>query len=116
MRTYGRTTDVLTGVKTWHVVTTDAAGFDDLVWVTTLAQVLQLNLGESPFYGNYGIPAHPSVVQQVFPDFYVLYTQQRFASKFASLLVSKLPLPEPVYQIQVMTHQGVVLPPIQVPI
>ena len=105
MRTWGRTYNEL-GVATWVEVTTDANGYDDLVWITTLAQVLKLNLGESPFYGNYGIPAHPAVVQQVFPDYYVAYTQQQFAQHFASLTIAKQPLPFPSYIINVLTQQG----------
>lgn len=101
MRTYGRV------AGRWVVVETNAEGFDDYVWVTTLCQTLLLNLGESPFYGNYGIPAKPSVVQQVFPDYYVAVTQQQFASHFASLLVSKQQFPEPTYKVDVTTNQGV---------
>lgn len=109
MRTYGRTTDPLTGKKTWVEVATDVNGFDDLVWVTTLAQALQLNLGESPFYANYGIPAKESVVTQVFPDFYMARTQQQFAPRFAALLIARQNLPIPTYQVNVTTHQGVKL-------
>lgn len=50
MRTFGRTTNILTGVKTWVEIDTDSAGFNDAVWLTTLVQVLKLNLGESPFF------------------------------------------------------------------
>lgn len=91
----------------WTEVTTDpTTGLNDLVYVTTLAQVLLLNLGESPFFANYGIPAHQSVVTQVFPDFYVTYTQQQFAGYFANLIVSKRPLPSPTYNVNVTTHAG----------
>src|SRR5690242_18433303 len=100
MRIYGRITNP-DGSKAWVKVSTDANGSSDMVYLTNLAQVLLLNLGESPFYANYGIPAHPSVVSQVFPDFYVAYTQQKFAQYFASLLVSKQPLPDPTYTINV---------------
>lgn len=113
MRTYGRTTDVLTGKKTWQVVTTDANGFNDSVWLTTLAQVLKLNLGESPFFGDWGIPAHPSVVMQIAPDYYMNLTQQRFAKYFASLILVRVPdatdddgRPAPAYQINVLTNYG----------
>ena len=105
MRTYGRVTDDM-GNKSWVEVQTDAAGFNDLVYVVTLIQVLKLNLGESPFYANYGIPAHPSVVQQVFPDFYVMNTQKQFAQYFAALIVSKQPSPTPTYRVNVTTQQG----------
>lgn len=108
MRTYGRVTNEL-GQKIWITVTTDAAGYNDAVWITTLAQTLKLNLGESPFFANYGIPAHASVLQQIQPDFYMAYTQQQFAQYFASLILAKVPTPpngDPVYQINVVTQQG----------
>jgi hypothetical protein len=102
VRTYGR--DSVT--RQWAIVETNAQGFDDAVWITTLVQTLRLNLGESPFFANYGIPAHPSVVQQIFPDYYVAFTQQQYAPHFASLLVTKVPGPAPVYSISVTTEQG----------
>lgn len=109
MRTYGRVwdTSVTPPKPTWVEVSTDAAGFDDYVWITTLCQCLLLNVGESPFYATYGIPAKPAIVQQVFPDFYVSLMQQKFAPHFASLIVSRQQLPTPVYQINVTTNQGV---------
>jgi hypothetical protein len=113
MRTYGRTRDTLTGAKTWRIVTTDAFGFNDSVYLTTLAQVLKLNLGESPFFANYGIPAHQSVVTQVYPDFYMMRTQQQFGQYFASLILTPVPdsaddegRPVPTYNISVLTNTG----------
>jgi hypothetical protein len=113
MRTYGRTRDVLSGAKKWWVVTTDANGYNDSVWLTTLAQVCKLNLGESPFFANYGIPAHPAVVTQVYPDFYMARTQQQFVNYFASLILTKQPdavdddlRPAPSYRINVLTNYG----------
>ncbi len=113
MRTYGRTVDVLTGAKTWQIVTTDVNGYNDSVWLTTLAQVLKLNLGESPFFSNYGIPAHPSVMNQIAPDFFMARTQQQFAGYFASLIMNSIPdavdedgRPAPAYQINVLTNYG----------
>ena len=113
MRTYGRTQDVRSGKKTWWVVITDTNGFNDSVWLTTLAQVCKLNLGESPFFANYGIPAHPSVVMQIFPDYYMARIQQQFAGYFASLILSKLndavdndSRPAPSYLINVLTNYG----------
>lgn len=108
MRIWGRVTNP-DGSRSWVQVTTDTSGSNDMVYITNLAQVLLLNLGESPFYANYGIPATPSIISQVFPDYYVAYTQQRFAQFFASLIVSKQPLPNPTYNINVTTHQGVKL-------
>lgn len=107
LRVWGRVTDKLTGKKTWVKVTTDKNGFNDFVYLTNLIQVLKLNLGESPFYGNYGIPAHPAVVQQVFPDFYVAFTQQQFAQFFASLIIAKEPSTTPTYTVNVVTKYGV---------
>jgi len=113
MRTYGRTRNVLTGAKTWWMVTTDSNGYNDSVYLTTLAQVLKLNLGESPFFANYGIPAHQSVVTQIFPTFYMSRTQQQFAPYFASLILTSIPnavdddlRPAPAYQINVLTNYG----------
>lgn len=113
MRTYGRTRDVLTGDKTWRLVSTDPGGFNDSVWLTTLAQVLKLNLGESPFFGDWGIPAHTSIVLQIAPDYYMALTQQRFAHYFASLILTRVPdaiddggRPSPAYQINCLTNYG----------
>jgi hypothetical protein len=88
-------------------VTPDADGHVDYIWITTLIQCLKLSPGESPFYANHGIPAQQSVVQQVFPDYYVAQTQSQFAQYFAALIVTKVPGPEPVYQVNVTTQQGV---------
>lgn len=90
------------------VAETDASGANDLVYVTALAQCLLLNLNESPFFATSGIPAVPSVVQQVAPDYYVALTQQQYAPYFASLLVSRNTKSiDPRYEITVVTHQGV---------
>ncbi|WP_236668286.1 MULTISPECIES: hypothetical protein [Burkholderia] len=95
------------GSYQWVAVTTDANGYNDNVYLTTLCQVLKLNLGESPFYANYGIPAQQTVVTQVFPDFYAMTTQQQFAPYFASLAITRVngSFP-PVYNIQAVAHSG----------
>ena len=100
MRTYGRVKGI------WTEVETDENGSNDYVWVTTLCQCLLLFLGESPFFANFGIPAHQAIIQQVFPDFYVTQTQRQFSQYFASLLVSKRDLPTPTYDINITTNQG----------
>lgn len=105
MRTYGRISQD-DGSYQWVEVQTDANGYDDAVWLTTLIQVLKLNIGESPFYANFGIPAKPSVVQQIFPDYYVAQVQKQFSPYFASLVISKLNSPTPTYRINIITHQG----------
>jgi hypothetical protein len=106
VRTYGRINQRQGIGGTWVEVTTDANGHDDAVWITTLIQCLKLNLGESPFCANYGLPAHQAVIQQVFPDYYVAITQKQFAQYFASLLISKIPSSTPTYQVNIMTTQG----------
>ena len=117
MRTYGRVWALNedgsrqnpqpAGFPYWQEVTTDANGFSDSVWLTTLAQVLQLNLNESPFYANYGLPDEQSIMQQVAPDFYVNRTQQQFAQYFASLIIARVPgTVDPTYNVNVLTNQG----------
>ena len=111
MRTYGRIQVGYNPDQTphyeWKVIQTAADGSNDLVYVTTLAQVLKLNLNESPFYANYGIPAKQSVLTQIFPDYYVYVTQQQFAPFFASLLITRVPqVTTPTYNVNVLTHQG----------
>ena len=106
MRTYGRVLNPDTGKLEWVKVETDEAGHDDYVWITTLIQWLKLNIGESPFYANYGIPAQRPLIQQVFPDFYVMQTQRQFAKYFASLIISKQPGTTPIYNIALVTNQG----------
>jgi len=93
----------------WVEVTTDDNGYNDAVWLTTLAQVLQLNLNESPFFGNYGIPSQQSVVTQVFPDYYVSLTQQNFSQYFMALLIAKKNVFDPVYNINATANPGAIL-------
>jgi hypothetical protein len=94
------------GSYTWVKVEPDANGNTDYLYVTQLIQVLKLNLNESPFYADFGIPAQQSVVTQIFPDFYVNQTQTQFSARFASLTVSKVANPEPTYNVNITTHQG----------
>jgi hypothetical protein len=112
------------GLK-WIVITTTPQGFNDDVHIVGLAQTLKLNLNESPFFANYGIPAHQSVMQQVMPDYYVLQAQNLYAPFFASLVVTKVPDPpvigdrrvnvsSPRYRFQVITHYGFKYPPIEI--
>jgi hypothetical protein len=106
MRTWGRITNQ-DGSKSWQVVETDANGFNDAVWLTTLCQCLLLNLNESPFYSQYGLPDQQSIIQQVAPDYYVFRMQQLFAQYFASLIIARDPAAtEPTYKVSVVTNQG----------
>lgn len=109
LRTWGRPMNRDGTRGPWIAVTTAADGTNDLVIFTTLCQTLLLNLDESPFYGDRGIPAHQSVTTQIFPDFYVVYTQQLFGPFFASVIVTRQPLPNPTYSVNVTTNQGVKL-------
>jgi len=107
MRTYARYVDE-NGNRKWQQVTTASDGSNDMVFVVTLIQVLLLNLGESPFYANYGIPAKPSVQQQLWPDYYVNRTQNLFAKYFASLIITpRRTAINPTYDVYVLTNQGV---------
>ena len=109
MRTYGRNTNE-DGSKTWVVVETDANGFDDNVYLTTLAQCLKLNLGESPFYGNFGIPQYQTIMTQVMPDFYAAQTQTQFAPYFASLTITRVQGSyPPVYNVNAVCHSGALI-------
>ena len=106
MRTWGRVTDS-DGNKTWQVVETDEDGNNDMVRVTQLIQDLKLNLNESPFYANYGIPAQNSVITQIFPDFYVTKTQQQFAQYFTNLTIAKVQSTTPTYRVNIILNSGV---------
>jgi hypothetical protein len=121
MRVYGRVpADPLDpdGEKRWVVVQTTPRGYNDDVYICAMAQTLKLNLNESPFWGNYGIPAHASVMQQIAPDFYVIFTQNFYSRFFASLIISKDPYTpndlELVYRFSVVTNYGFKYPEIRV--
>lgn len=102
-------------IMRWIKVTTTPAGFNDYVHLTTLIQTMKLELGESPFYGNSGIPAKPTIVQQIAPDFYATRIQQQFAQYFANLTIARVPAPDgyppgtPTYNVAVTTNEGLKL-------
>lgn len=105
LRTYGKIY-AGDGSYKWVEVQTDSGGDSSYVWITTLIQTLKLNLGESPFFANYGIPARPTIVTQVLPDFYVIQTQNQFSQYFASLIISRTSTNPPTYQVNVITNSG----------
>lgn len=109
IRTYGRVTDPKSGARWWVEVDCDANGNPDTVYLTALIQTLKLNWGESPFFGDWGIPAHQSVVQQVFPDYFVLLTQKRYAPFFMTLGIVKQPVDTPTYDVSVQFKNGAVI-------
>jgi len=115
MRIWGREPDGKGGY-TWVEITTDSNGMNANVYLTALTQVLKLNLLESPFYANYGIPQYQTMITQVFPTYYVMLTQQQYAPFFASLVISPIKNYtgasghySPAYNIQAVTKSGAVL-------
>lgn len=112
MRTWGRV--LQNGALVWQLIQTDpATGLNDLVWLTTLCQALKLNLNESPFNATLGIPQQQSVMQQIYPDYYVALIQQKFAPYFALLQITRTTSPpgstSVTYSVTVITNQGLVL-------
>jgi len=123
---WGRIYDA-NGNPSWVQVSTDANGFSDYVYITAFIQCVKLNLGESPFWANFGLPAHQSVVQQLPPDFNVNFIAQFYRQFFASVIVTRappsivanrpnqntgpygkiiVPAPIPKYYIQIMRTNG----------
>lgn len=112
MRTYGRIVPDIRfpKQKKWIIVETDDLGSNDYVYATALIQVLKLNLGESPFYANWGIPARGAVHSQIPPDYFVARVAQQFSGRFASLIITPTPTPGnpqiPIYSVNIITHLG----------
>lgn len=97
MRTWGRNAN-----GNWIEITDTGR-----VWLATLVQTLRLSQGESPFYGDYGIPAAPSVITQIVPDAAVARTQAQYSTYFASLAVSAdTTARQPTYRVQVVMQDG----------
>ena len=102
------------GSYTWIPIETDSSGNSDYCYITALIQCFKLNLNESPFWSNYGIPAQESVMQQIAPDYYVSRIQSQYAPFFANLMISRdQTATDPTYNVNILTHQGV---PIQLTI
>jgi hypothetical protein len=101
------------GTYTWTIVTPDANGNLDAIYITALIQTLRLNLNESPFWASIGIPAHPSVISQLYPNYYVNRIQQFYAPFFANLTIvfQGAPFdaeerPVPTWDVNVLTKSG----------
>ncbi len=106
MRTYGRDAN-----GNWIEVQTAANGDNSEVWLTTFAQALKLNLGESPFWGNYGIPSQASIQSQTAPDYYVALMQQAFSSYFVALSTQRTSGSngQPIYNILAILNNGAII-------
>lgn len=97
MRTWGRN-----AAGAWVEITDTGS-----VWLATLVQTLRLSQGESPFYGNYGIPGQQSVMSQIAPDAAVARTQSQYLPYFASLVISPVAgASQPTYTVQAVTKDG----------
>jgi hypothetical protein len=113
VRVWGRVT-ATDGTKTWVEVSSNSQS-PDAVYITALAQVLKLNLNESPFYANFGIPQYQSIQQQVPPHYWVMKIQQRYAPFFASLAIIPQTGTNPTYLIRAVLHSGAAIS-VEVPV
>ena len=100
MRTYGQDES-----GKWVTIATDANGFNDAVYLTTLVQNLKLAPQESPFRESrhsrqrFSDPAD-------YPHLYVNRLQQQFSGHFSSLQIALTEVDPPVYDISVITNSG----------
>lgn len=93
----------------WHEVATDANGFYDDVYLTTLAQVLQSDVEESWLFPELGIPARQSVIGKTHPDYFVDRVRGYFAQFFASISITQttdIETNNPIYYIDVLKNDG----------
>jgi hypothetical protein len=103
MRTYGRDS-----AGNWQEVTTDSNGWDDDVYLTTLAQVLQSDINESWLFPEMGIPARQSVIGRTHPDYFVERVRAYFAQFFPSITITQTTQADntPVYYVDVLKNDG----------
>lgn len=109
MRVWGRNYNE-DGSYQWVAVTTDANGYNENCYLTALCQALKLNLGESPFYANVGIPQQQTILTQVYPDWYISQIQRQYAQYFASLTIVRVQgsFP-PQYNVTAVCYSGAIL-------
>jgi hypothetical protein len=74
--------------------------------VCNLIQCCKLEIGESPRYPNRGIPARETILTQIYPDYYMQQIQSQYAANFASLMITKQPVFDPTYTINIITKDG----------
>lgn len=105
-RVWGRETGA-GGVRVWEAFETDSAGVDDYPNFIWLQQALLLNLNESPFYADWGIPVQQTLATSIYPDYYTAKTQKRFSSYFPSCSISRIPSSDVSYSVNITTKSGV---------
>lgn len=91
------------GTRRWIAVDGNQA---QIAW---LQNALLLQLGESPFWADWGIPVTRTLVSQIWPDYYVNMTQQRFVDSFSSLQITRDPADNddnPTYRIAAILPDG----------
>lgn len=71
------------GTRRWQAVDGDQA---NIAW---LQNALLLQLGEAPFNAEWGLPIRDTLVTQVWPDYYVNLTKQRFRDTFPMLQITR---------------------------
>jgi len=104
VKTLGR--NVITGG--WGYVTSDNG--NELVWFTTLCQVVKAEMREQPFNNRegYGIPTQDSIINRLMPDYYLVKIQQQFSEKFTypPQITRVSGYPEPTYKVAVTLSSG----------
>lgn len=91
------------GTQQWKSVDNKQAS---IAW---LQNALLLQLGESHFWADWGLPVTQNIVTQIWPDYYVNLTQNRFSDYFASLRIthdSTSTEDNPVYQVAAIFPDG----------
>ena len=104
METLGR--NVTTGE--WKYVTSDNGA--ELVWFTTLCQVLKAEMREQPFYNieGFGIPTQDSIINHLMPDYYLMKIKEKFSEYFISppTITRVSSYPEMAYNVSVILSTG----------
>ena len=110
MRTWGRIKNPDSDKLEWVKVETAPDGTSDAVWLTTLCQSILLNINESPFFAELGIPQQQSVANQIPPEYYAMEIQNAYSAYFASLAILRTrPIDEvdsPTYKVNVVLKSG----------
>ena len=105
-RVWGRRT-ADDGTRSWEAFETDAEGYNDAPYFIWLQNVLLLNLNESPFYSDWGIPVQQTLATSVFPDYYTSQTQQRFSQYFPSCVIARVSSSAVSYSVNITTSRGI---------